>query len=144
MKTIVNATSKKVAEVFLLFMNNTGKHTNGNAISFGNTQVRKENNAITVTVGGKPIVTATPDADSGEYTYLLEPRNSTALNRIVGLKDALDWEFDLVWVGSSPFVLVIDETGQEKTGNIISIGALSRRTVEELTEIARTPIQATE
>lgn len=144
MKTIVNATSKKVAEVFLLFMSNTGKHTNGNAISCGNTQIGKNNDIITIKVGGKPIVTATPDADSGEYTYLLEPRNSTALNRIVGLKDALDWEFDLVWVGSSPFVLVIDETGQEKTGNIISIGALSRRTVEELTEIARTPIQISE
>lgn len=89
MKTIVNATSKKVAEVFLLFMNNTGKHTNGNAISCGNTQIRKDNGIIKVIVGGKPIVTATPDADSD----LLEPRNSTALNRIVGLKDV----FDLGW-----------------------------------------------
>ncbi|MBO6224772.1 MAG: hypothetical protein J6N72_04865 [Psychrobacter sp.] len=129
MKTDVKNMSRRVAQLFVLFIENKDKHRNGDIKTIGNTYIRKENDVVYVNVAGKPVITATPNPDTGEYTYLLEPRNAVALNRIIAIQEALNWKFQLTWTEHRPYILVGNEFTEE---NLEPIGALNRRTVEEL------------
>ena len=131
MKTIANSTSKEVAKYFLLFKANEGKYTNGKFYSAGNTHIRRNNDVVTIEVSGKTILTATPNAITGEYDYEVDLRNSTALNRIVGIQEALDWDFSLIWHEGCCYIKSKKEGAEPK-----KVGRLKRLTKQQLSDIA--------
>ena len=131
METVANITSKKIVEYFLLFKENQGKYTNGYFYSSGNTHVRRNNDVITIDVNGKTILTATPNAATGEYDYEVDLRNSTALNRIVAIQEALDWDFSLIWHKGVCYIKSKKEGSEPKP-----VGRIKKLTKQELSNMA--------
>lgn len=131
METVVNNTSKEIAKYFLLFKENQGKYTNGKFHSSGNTHVRRNNDVVTIEVSGKTILTATPNAITGEYDYEVDLRNSTALNRIVGVQEALGWDFSLIWHEGCCYIKSKEEGSEPKP-----VGRLKRLTKQDLSNMA--------
>lgn len=90
-KNQTNTAGKKFADTLGRFMTNEAKHTDGCEKRVSNMKISKIDNIITVKNNTMKTVLTITEHEDNQFSYLMRFVNATTLNRLLAVKEMLNW-----------------------------------------------------